>query len=239
MPYGDLLLSVGENVCYLDYFFFQAEDGIRDAEVTGVQTCALPIYEPSRPGMNRSASLAPARLPGGDALANAAADQATASTYRAIAATAAARQSRKPEAFSLRRARVSFVPLRCRSKVERTTHHPTAWRARFPPAYPNRLKKKAISTEVNRMANWALSRRKWMRALRVIGAGKRKAISASLNRSAGFSAGAIHANATRISASADRPTQMKAMPIILVSAIAGALAAAGAPGMASLCCRTK
>src|SRR5690554_3627160 len=26
-------------------FFFQAEDGIRDADVTGVQTCALPIYE--------------------------------------------------------------------------------------------------------------------------------------------------------------------------------------------------
>src|SRR5262245_65293463 len=25
------------------FFFFQAEDGIRDAEVTGVQTCALPI----------------------------------------------------------------------------------------------------------------------------------------------------------------------------------------------------
>src|SRR5690554_7405831 len=25
------------------YFFFQAEDGIRDADVTGVQTCALPI----------------------------------------------------------------------------------------------------------------------------------------------------------------------------------------------------
>src|SRR5207245_5632390 len=25
-------------------FFFQAEDGIRDATVTGVQTCALPIY---------------------------------------------------------------------------------------------------------------------------------------------------------------------------------------------------
>src|SRR2546430_10298422 len=31
---------------YLDgyaYFFFQAEDGIRDLTVTGVQTCALPI----------------------------------------------------------------------------------------------------------------------------------------------------------------------------------------------------
>src|SRR5690606_39419623 len=25
-------------------FFFQAEDGIRDFHVTGVQTCALPIY---------------------------------------------------------------------------------------------------------------------------------------------------------------------------------------------------
>ena len=25
-------------------FFFQAEDGIRDSPVTGVQTCALPIY---------------------------------------------------------------------------------------------------------------------------------------------------------------------------------------------------
>src|SRR5690606_40223585 len=30
----------------LDYFFFQAEDGIRDFHVTGVQTCALPISSP-------------------------------------------------------------------------------------------------------------------------------------------------------------------------------------------------
>src|SRR5699024_12096748 len=28
------------------YFFFQAEDGIRDRNVTGVQTCALPISLP-------------------------------------------------------------------------------------------------------------------------------------------------------------------------------------------------
>src|SRR5687768_18227580 len=28
---------------YLFFFFFQAEDGIRDVAVTGVQTCALPI----------------------------------------------------------------------------------------------------------------------------------------------------------------------------------------------------
>src|SRR6266853_1135736 len=26
------------------FFFFQAEDGIRDLTVTGVQTCALPIF---------------------------------------------------------------------------------------------------------------------------------------------------------------------------------------------------
>src|SRR5437773_7115342 len=31
------------NVWYLFFFFFQAEDGIRDRDVTGVQTCALPI----------------------------------------------------------------------------------------------------------------------------------------------------------------------------------------------------
>src|SRR5260370_28772419 len=29
--------------CY-GFFFFQAEDGIRDSSVTGVQTCALPIF---------------------------------------------------------------------------------------------------------------------------------------------------------------------------------------------------
>src|SRR2546426_12694702 len=30
-------------ICF--FFFFQAEDGIRDYKVTGVQTCALPISE--------------------------------------------------------------------------------------------------------------------------------------------------------------------------------------------------
>src|SRR3989442_11634483 len=34
---------------YEVFFFFQAEDGIRDADVTGVQTCALPISTPSLP----------------------------------------------------------------------------------------------------------------------------------------------------------------------------------------------
>src|SRR5437870_11397791 len=33
-----------DNECIL-IFFFQAEDGIRDGHVTGVQTCALPISD--------------------------------------------------------------------------------------------------------------------------------------------------------------------------------------------------
>src|SRR5205807_3774510 len=31
-------------ICGYFFFFFQAEDGIRDYKVTGVQTCALPIF---------------------------------------------------------------------------------------------------------------------------------------------------------------------------------------------------
>src|SRR5439155_7137079 len=31
--------------CSIYFFFFQAEDGIRDGHVTGVQTCALPIFQ--------------------------------------------------------------------------------------------------------------------------------------------------------------------------------------------------
>src|SRR5437870_9469575 len=31
-------------LCCCFFFFFQAEDGIRDGHVTGVQTCALPIW---------------------------------------------------------------------------------------------------------------------------------------------------------------------------------------------------
>src|SRR3712207_7259891 len=38
----------GKNIYLFFFFFFQAEDGIRDIGVTGVQTCALPICHPSR-----------------------------------------------------------------------------------------------------------------------------------------------------------------------------------------------
>src|SRR5260370_22629780 len=38
-----LIQVVGATVRRVCCFFFQAEDGIRDSSVTGVQTCALPI----------------------------------------------------------------------------------------------------------------------------------------------------------------------------------------------------
>src|SRR5690606_39746336 len=45
------------HTCFV--FFFQAEDGIRDFHVTGVQTCALPIWP--------AAGLGIASVPGGAA----------------------------------------------------------------------------------------------------------------------------------------------------------------------------
>src|SRR5690606_40951684 len=39
-------LSLSDADIYSCSFFFQAEDGIRDFHVTGVQTCALPISGP-------------------------------------------------------------------------------------------------------------------------------------------------------------------------------------------------
>src|SRR3712207_1078184 len=49
------------DVCRLFVFFFQAEDGIRDIGVTGVQTCALPISSPAKP-LRRRLRLATRRL---------------------------------------------------------------------------------------------------------------------------------------------------------------------------------
>src|SRR5688572_28893295 len=45
------------------FFFFQAEDGIRDLTGTGVQTCALPIFAQSKRGA-RAVSNSAARRPG-------------------------------------------------------------------------------------------------------------------------------------------------------------------------------
>src|SRR2546425_5969505 len=41
MCYNFVMFSL---ILFIFFFFFQAEDGIRDKLVTGVQTCALPIW---------------------------------------------------------------------------------------------------------------------------------------------------------------------------------------------------
>src|SRR2546422_11338725 len=41
--------SCSRESCIVFFFFFQAEDGIRDVAVTGVQTCALPICTHAKP----------------------------------------------------------------------------------------------------------------------------------------------------------------------------------------------
>src|SRR6266436_8818739 len=44
MYLADFLFVFLTIIRYFFVFFFQAEDGIRDVAVTGVQTCALPIW---------------------------------------------------------------------------------------------------------------------------------------------------------------------------------------------------
>src|SRR5690606_40287912 len=57
-----ILVSIDALDPHIRLFFFQAEDGIRDFHVTGVQTCALPIWvTPARIRSGR----APGDLAGG------------------------------------------------------------------------------------------------------------------------------------------------------------------------------
>src|SRR5256885_6496995 len=56
--YDDIYTCRWDGVCF---FFFQAEDGIRDYKVTGVQTCALPISTTVWP-MRSSRALRAARI---------------------------------------------------------------------------------------------------------------------------------------------------------------------------------
>src|SRR6266849_10118445 len=48
----------------LFFFFFQAEDGIRDPLVTGVQTCALPISRTFSASLQAEANARPLRAAG-------------------------------------------------------------------------------------------------------------------------------------------------------------------------------
>ena len=48
----------------IGFFFFQAEDGIRDTSVTGVQTCALPIsHVPTVPYLETDLQLFATHVP--------------------------------------------------------------------------------------------------------------------------------------------------------------------------------
>src|SRR5256885_6886117 len=80
-----LFISMFFFVClffFVFFFFFQAEDGIRDYKVTGVQTCALPIWRGASSAMTRREVL---RL-GAAAAAGAAAGPLGASPAQAAAA---------------------------------------------------------------------------------------------------------------------------------------------------------
>src|SRR5256885_8812271 len=60
----DLLIHLSSYFFF--FFFFQAEDGIRDYKVTGVQTCALPIWGGVHPGRVAAERIPPgAGLEGG------------------------------------------------------------------------------------------------------------------------------------------------------------------------------
>src|SRR5256885_7551850 len=80
------------------FFFFQAEDGIRDYKVTGVQTCALPICarlfdRGARPGAGNRAAGAPSGP--ARALRGLARGRIRAPARRARTARAAGRSDRK------------------------------------------------------------------------------------------------------------------------------------------------
>src|SRR2546430_9773938 len=58
-----IMVVVCQYTCGLLIFFFQAEDGIRDLTVTGVQTCALPILmtRPTAPSSSPPSAADPGR----------------------------------------------------------------------------------------------------------------------------------------------------------------------------------
>src|SRR3712207_2861979 len=61
-----ILVILSHKLHLLFFFFFQAEDGIRDIGVTGVQTCALPIFVfLDESGLDTRLTRPYARAPGG------------------------------------------------------------------------------------------------------------------------------------------------------------------------------
>src|SRR5205823_11294713 len=96
------------------FFFFQAEDGIRDKLVTGVQTCALPIlsratYDPSRQryGITHVNSVAESNTD----IANDTFTNVSAAKALSIATAAAGVLGERPDPLWSRIARGLYIPL--------------------------------------------------------------------------------------------------------------------------------
>src|SRR2546421_6884094 len=87
------------------FFFFQAEDGIRDLIVTGVQTCALPIYAAPMARFARTESLAAS-----------ATHQTSAWVSSTITCSRPTRPGRSPDRAAARRSEERRVGKECRSR---------------------------------------------------------------------------------------------------------------------------
>src|SRR3989442_1561880 len=87
------------------FFFFQAEDGIRDADVTGVQTCALPISSTRRGGGGPAWAF---RLPRGSSRTTAAGSTSRARSAAALSSRSSCRAASARSPSRRRRQRQSI-----------------------------------------------------------------------------------------------------------------------------------
>ena len=85
---------------------------------------------------------------------------------------------------STKRVIANDEPTACRSSVEKISHQPNARVAALPGTNGQPADTNVSTSDVNRIRSCALIHRKWISVRRLIGAGNRNAISASLNASA-------------------------------------------------------
>src|SRR5258708_31147243 len=98
-------LEYGVYVCF---FFFQAEDGIRDDLVTGVQTCALPIWVVRLTSRRRGLSMRRSK--------GAACRPAAQSSSSASPSVRTCNRASSPRSWNSRRSEERRVGKECRSR---------------------------------------------------------------------------------------------------------------------------
>src|SRR2546422_4709190 len=102
------------------FFFFQAEDGIRDVAVTGVQTCALPISRSwDRDSCSPRASPGPRRRTAG---------------RRGEGAAAQARRDRKSTRLNSSHGYISYAVF-CLKKKKKQSLYRSPYRVKVPQLY--------------------------------------------------------------------------------------------------------